>query len=1722
MSKIITIGNTGYFSVPNSNSWGVSTIVAKPYTGSKRSSTFTINGIECETYNYFYPGPPYIQIPTNAALYYAKNGYFYKTSSTLKFRPNGFGDNFSKYFTPNYVIKFWVVYNNYWYLLFEEVNKKVVFYNNHNYTYSPHSVKPYQLFDFHISGTATQHTIEFNSGNIINDVTTYVSYNSLSEVDELFELEGQSIYDTNNQMNLPFMISIKRPSVWMFGDFSIIIDTTDWDNKEYSLKENATDYSVYVGKEIGDDFLNHFSLIYTQSNEYKSITTVVQSSLSKESLSKTKFSCTDYVVAFNYTYNNSTMRFSSSKKIIPLANELVRFNLLSIKNDYKQGEYFESSKIDIKNSGSLLYEDGTAISLSKIDWVEEPSIDSSIGDSSYLDEGCLGFEITYIMPTVHFGTLNYTFHADVSGQTEDYITNVELINTNVDFKTNSLISVSETANLVCYNFNNEVIKTINFEDFNKYISEYPKNYGSIVPEHFYIDSPITLNFKFQNYREFDLTIYVSYYEKKLDLDISKAKREYYIGGKYSDNLLLDSSNIKAFAIYHSNKKTNLGVITRHDVSESVTLECIENIDVFSGTKIYPVTVQYKDLNTKQSVINTFDISVTKYEATNIEIIGYNDTLHYWDNNVDVFHYPNGLTFNRIFSDGTIEEITDLSVIQFYRDANLTNRLVIGSSIIKENDGSRIYVYDPVTKISGYFIIEFDVDTILNAYLLKNINFTLGNRFNSIRSEIEIEALYASGVTGEVNNYSFKNNDYILEETDLIIIIDEKEYVLNGSKITFIKPNICNILVNTSKFPLTYNNLSDSIDASTLILTVQYENAEYTETCYFKNGETIENNTDFLITCAEMPTYTFDGTKDLDITMGEYFEKILPLNVKVRNRFDFVNEINTNTTLNISVLEITEITGISLVKIFTDYYVNDTFLNDNDSTEVQIFYKDSNGIQKKLQIKLNSDFSALNIFPLKGTKFTNVTNSRTIKITSATNYNVCCEYTISVNSKYNYSSTKTHDIVAIYQGAYTAPNGTTITDKYILIDRMDDEGFNNTKINPNGERILVENKIISDVKVYGYLDDVFDETKNARVILFDDYIAPVEGTNNITVKFPCYVKGNADIINKCRFGILFGNNNAKNRLFVSGNKDVPNCDWHSGQIDSNYLEDESMINGNFGYFEDTSYCYYGETDNAIVGYDIVSNDKLLVLKNKSDKETTVYFRTPTLLQAFDATGTAMSGIDGETLYQEEFTMIKGNNSIAAISSKGIVNFNGDSLFLSDDKSLVGLDLIGIIGDNQRYANSRSRYIDEDLKKYDMTKSWLWSNNKDLYLVLDDKIFFTNYETRVDNQYEWWVMNLKDIQSVIEISNQRYLANSKGQLYKATNKYDDIDKIFIGQGGSLLITEGTNTDQIIVSELVMNQFVNNAKYLFKVVPAGNEDVSYMYFQIASVSNVKNGTFDFYVNNKNNCLELMCYENGTTNYENMNKITNLIGEEKYVFLNHLDGESEIGAFPNSTLKKYYRKYYLKRYFIDEDITLNDCYKLIDAITNEEVDISELYRCNICYRLDEEYEIAHVNKALCSFKIKHNGNVVNLVRYAEQDISRSFRAEIKQYKPVEAYYITKPFTMGSLDYFKTIWSWTLTNDTSIPSELEIAIANNKIPFDSMRTLAGISKDKFGFDLNNFDFHKIDLQKNLVPRTYTNQRIISQLKFICFGFRNFNNTNSVLSSMSMIYTIPFPSYGGD
>ena len=96
------------------------------------------------------------------------------------------------------------------------------------------------------------------------------------------------------------------------------------------------------------------------------------------------------------------------------------------------------------------------------------------------------------------------------------------------------------------------------------------------------------------------------------------------------------------------------------------------------------------------------------------------------------------------------------------------------------------------------------------------------------------------------------------------------------------------------------------------------------------------------------------------------------------------------------------------------------------------------------------------------------------------------------------------------------------------------------------------------------------------------------------------------------------------------------------------------------------------------------------------------------------------------------------------------------------------------------------------------------------------------------------------------------------YIIVDEYQDISKVFIGQGGGVLASEGENDNKIVVSQAVINQLDEDKSYKFSIVPSGNTDTSYMYYSIGSVSNVRNGSPTYYVVRYHNALELICMKN------------------------------------------------------------------------------------------------------------------------------------------------------------------------------------------------------------------------------------------------------------------------
>ena len=285
-----------------------------------------------------------------------------------------------------------------------------------------------------------------------------------------------------------------------------------------------------------------------------------------------------------------------------------------------------------------------------------------------------------------------------------------------------------------------------------------------------------------------------------------------------------------------------------------------------------------------------------------------------------------------------------------------------------------------------------------------------------------------------------------------------------------------------------------------------------------------------------------------------------------------------------------------------------------------------------------------------------------------------------------------------------------------------------------------------------------------------------------------------------------------------------------------------------------------------------------------------------------------------------------------------------------------------------------------------------------------------------------------------------------------------------------------------------------------------------------------FDFLIDNETNTISLQCTRDGKIDYETIFNVKQNILENEIIYLNHTETESEILGIEGSPTKEYYKGYYLKSVdYEDNDEMGFDKYKLYDANTNEEVDLSSLWLGALCYIANSEMDVFNVDKdnATLQLKSRNTDKVLNIVRYANQPVTIQYKGEIRMYTDIEAYYITKPYDFGTLNYYKTVYAWTISNDTDLESNINITYASNKVPLEKQKTIAttiqNVVSTAKNVDFKDLAFTRYDFTSRTTPSTYIKYHTLSNQEFICFAFKNSPKTNSVLCSVEVTYAVTIP-----
>jgi len=1205
-----------------------------------------------------------------------------------------------------------------------------------------------------------------------------------------------------------------------------------------------------------------------------------------------------------------------------------------------------------------------------------------------------------------------------------------------------------------------------------------------------------------------------------------------------------------------------------------------------GDKTYQISgirnfeASYKFSGGPVSISGDVDVSYSSGESASNTF--YNSAASYWK-------IPSGVTLTaNLTNDGT--DSIDLSDAQFFDG----ERQLVVDSPHGLSDGYNTITAKGETETYGLpyeasITVYVETDYVDSISVTPNTNtLTLSKKTQSYKNDITVVVTYASGLklTDPLYTLNEGSDAYILSDSAKLTVSFGKDQ--NGNAFsyeyspTWKEPTVSSDEILLKNSPTLFMNEASYIDYSRVAIKVVYS------TGYQEELTNLTFSCNITLDTTQQGAFHFDGTQKIYVDMGSATKKDAAITASKTPRFGST----ITKTIPISIYEITKIVGLSFVSgklPFTDYYIGDRFIDsepDDQLTEVMIYYPDVANPDQNLTLPttLKGGLLAVSTDPVRGTPLTKTTDKMEVTIYAATDSNVKLTYTISVSPKMIYGEEP-----PIKLKGYKLKNAVTYENEagemktlsagtYVLLKRAFVEAgvipsFSQLtkKTDDNGfSHYYIDNGTSADRECFGFISKVYtpetyaeaeesgqvNDTLNSRVILFQDYIPPVTGQSNIVVEFPVYqtytvhnadgsdeVHPVSDYINLCTIGHLFGNNNAKNRLFVSGNPDFGNMDWHSGQI--NESKNSSAIiasHGDFSYFEDTSWCQYGQSDNKIVGYDIISNDRMVVFKSQSAIEATVYYRTNGLIQATDGAGSVNYGVNNQVLYEESFPRVIGNNSgVGALRQSAIANFNGDTVFLSSDKHVDGLDLYGMIGDAQRYASSRSLFIDPKLKTADLTDAFLWTDNEYMFLVLKDEVFATNYKTVNEaKQYDWYRLNYKGVTAICRDGNSVYFAGDDGLCVMANGSWMDCRKTFINAASLATMDPNANTMQISASKMLpLQESYEAGKTKLYYHPILDSDTDYgeaaddtdAFEMIGVIRNEEIANTDI-LNNGNGTFTIVALdENGEFDQERHDQIEAIIKDGATYYINHADKDTWIkfaGKTPSENSDLSVSVYWEP---VVAEYILGSTFQLVSQKTEVNNAIALIETGALNRKLRGEYEMRDIDFENGKFSLydKDASRAIDLTEYGEDQATASnFSGEIREYENVGAYYITAPFTMGDLSHNKTIWGWTLSADSNTTSEIEIAVATNKADFDDlleMSKLEGLGKNiaggEQGYDYANQNPTQsgVTFDKHVVPKTVTFYRPYTA-PFFCFALRNEDSTNAVLSTFQVTYSIGLYSFG--
>lgn len=560
-------------------------------------------------------------------------------------------------------------------------------------------------------------------------------------------------------------------------------------------------------------------------------------------------------------------------------------------------------------------------------------------------------------------------------------------------------------------------------------------------------------------------------------------------------------------------------------------------------------------------------------------------------------------------------------------------------------------------------------------------------------------------------------------------------------------------------------------------------------------------------------------------------------------------------------------------------------------------------------------------------------------------------------------------------------------------------------------------------------------------------------DNIEVKFKSTYYG--DRITNASFGILFGTNGNSDRLFVSGNAEYKNIVYYSEP--HNTLENPN--DDDFTYFGLQKSIKFGSDASAILGFQRLSDNTLVVHKQDIGQETTIFYVTGSYEEEYDDNNVISS-------IKYYFTSTAGSIGDEIVSRYASANFAGDNVILTRN-GVYGIELSDNIATVERYIRERSRYINEQLKDHSNLEEAIAIVFENKYFLAIDNVCYVadaRFKSTSDGDmpdtfnYEWWYWDNIPARVWAKINGKLYFGTANGQVCVFDDGYTDKEYLNADVGDiSLSVAE--------------NKFNYNNKKIEDIVDG--DKIKFM-----------NDIWTEFLN-QDHILKV------EDNYiyvseDDILKIFN--GVEVYA-----DDVQDSGLIVGD-------KYYIK------EVDFGTCKFKLESVDGNDVLINSSN-----FKLVKNHknqDLLLINATTTDFQVKQfkkDTEPLVITKY-NNTLATNITADIMRNRNVCAEWITPVFDFGTNAESKILLGITIATEPTVNGQIEFGFDTK----NASKLLQAKGVNVFSF--SNLSFENFSFDTGFAS-SYT-KKLKQRFNFIIFRFKSDNEYDCAVNSFSVNYKI--------